>query len=162
MSNPDALVEAYTQAFETMRYYGNLRFTVLTAFILMSGGLFTAALRPTKGLTMSFRLASFAGILLAIVFGTFEWRIAANFDFYGSKTEQIGRLLQMNEDIVSRPSASNTWRWVASVFVLTIYVGAGIMWLTLVWHKWKGESRVHRTNAPNKLTEAVSNPPKIE
>src|ERR1041385_5851069 len=94
MSNPDALVEAYTQAFETMRYYGNLRFTVLTAFILMSGGLFTAALRPTKGLTMSFRLASFAGILLAIVFGTFEWRIAANFDFYGSKTEQIGRNLR--------------------------------------------------------------------
>jgi hypothetical protein len=138
MSNENALVEAYTQAFGTMRYYGNLRFTVLTAFIIMSGGLFTLALRKTKGFTVSFRLASLSGILMAIVFGAFESRIASNFDFYGAKTVQIGQLLKLSQDVISRPPGSSAWRWIASVLLLAIYVGAGIMWLALVRHRWKG------------------------
>ena len=130
--NSDPYVEAYTQAFETMRYYGNLRFTVLTSFIIITGGLFTIALKNMKRFP-DFWLPLAAGILIALAFGAAEWRIAYNFDFYGQKTEIIGQLLGMTSDVTSRPPNSVEWRLIAKVILELIYGGSLIMWSIVGW-----------------------------
>ena len=130
MINGDALGEAYTQAFETLRYYGNLRFTVLTAFILITGGLFTIALRNTEGSPI-FGLFRVGGILIALVFGLAELRIAINFEFYGRKTETIGQLLNLTEEVISRPPGARLWAWIVGCLLLLIYLGALTMWIAL-------------------------------
>lgn len=128
--NQTAYAQAYTQAFETMRYYGNLRFTALTAFIIITGGLFTIALRNTK-LVSEFWFPSVAGVVIALAFGLVEWRIANNFEFYGEKTEIIGKHLRFDSEVTSRPPNSEDWRLAVRVILESVYGGSILMWIAV-------------------------------
>jgi hypothetical protein len=124
----EANLEAYRQAFETLRHYGNLRFTMLTAFVVISGALFTTALQA-KQLTIRFVFPSIAGIVIAIVFGLNEWRINTILDFYAKKIVALGKDLEMTPEAYKRPKQTAFWKWITPVMVLVIYAGSIVMWI---------------------------------
>jgi hypothetical protein len=71
VSKQSNLKAEYTETLQTLRFYGNLRFAVLTVFSGLTGGLFTIFYR--QGPTTPFNVAlAFGGVLVALTFWTAE------------------------------------------------------------------------------------------
>src|SRR5258708_770280 len=123
-------LEAYRQAFDTMRYYGNLRFTVLTAFIIITGGLLAVAFKNSDQPPKQFYLPCIAGGLVAIVFLCFEIRIGENFEFYANQTKVIGRAapLNMRTETTDLPSQGLAWQGIVMALMGLVYGGSVVMW----------------------------------
>jgi len=80
----EADLEAYRQA--NLRHYSGLRFTVLGAFIAISGGLFTFAVGNPVGKPVSAALALF-NVTVALACAAVEWRINKIAEFNAEKIE---------------------------------------------------------------------------
>ena len=127
MSNKDADLEAYKQAFESLRHYGSLRFTVLTVYIFIAGGLFTMALRVDERATLQFVFPLVAGIVIALAFLLTELRINQILAFYAKKIEDLGEVLEMSPKAAEIPPRSRLYR-ATQVLTLIIYGGSILMW----------------------------------
>ena len=131
MANRDADLEAYKQAFESLRHYGSLRFTLLTAYIVISGALFTLAL-PVKGWSLQFIFPFAAGLVIATAFGLTEWRINQILTFHANKINELGKLLEMSPEGAAIPPRSAIY-WSTQVLMLIVYLGSIVMWLIAAW-----------------------------
>jgi hypothetical protein len=139
MTPDEATLEAYRQAFEMVRHSTNLRYTVLTAFVVISGGLFTLVLsrraRPWQAAEVLIPGAT--GIVVAIAFGCAEWRINEDFGFYSRQTVKLGKLLPMPEEALARPQQGELWENFGKGLTLVIYGGAIVIWLIAIRVFWE-------------------------
>lgn len=127
MSDKEADLEAYRQAFQSLRHYSSLRFTLLTAYIVISGALLTLAV-PAKRGTLQFILAFAAGDLIAVSFGLTELRIDQILTFYAQKIRHLGDLLDMSDKASEIPARSGLYRS-THLLTLLIYFGSVLMWI---------------------------------
>ena len=127
MPNRDADLEAYKQAFESLRHYGSLRFTVLTVYIFIAGGLFAMALR-VEVTTLQFVFPCIAGVVIAVAFLLTELRINEILAFYAKKINDLGEPLGMSSEGAAIPPRSRIYRS-TQVLMLIIYGGSILMWL---------------------------------
>lgn len=126
MSERDSYLEAYRQAFENIRHYSSLRFSLLTAFVVISSGLFTIALQA-KELTLQFFFPFIAGLVIAVAFGINELRINKILEFSADRAVELAGYLEIKTD--TRPPRNAFWKWCTPVLVLTIYAGSILMWI---------------------------------
>jgi hypothetical protein len=128
MSNHDIDLEAYRQANADLRHYTGLRFTVLGAFVAISGGLFVLAGQKLQQ-TRDFSALALFAIALALAFGVLEWRINAVAEFYAAKVDALAEQLGMSRTASSAPQRSVLGKWLAPGVMFVIYGGSTMMWL---------------------------------
>jgi hypothetical protein len=128
MPDKDTELEAYRQTNEALRHYSGLRFTVLGAFIAISGGLFALSVEKLKESGVFPPLALFA-MALSVACALVEWRINAVAEFYAGKINSLSRALQMSDAAAARPPKTVFTRWVTPGVMLLIYGGSLAMWL---------------------------------
>lgn len=125
----DNVHEAYSQACNMIRHYSNLRFAMTTVFIAITGGLMVLAFGGDSNLpARTFGLIRIGGVIIAVIFGIAEIRVAKLVEFYRQCMEQFegssGVLLQL-----SNPPAILIWKWLASALMLGLNLLAIIFWL---------------------------------
>jgi hypothetical protein len=124
----DLELEAYRQASDDLRHYSSLRFTVLGAFVAISGGLFTLSVERIED-SHAFSAITMFNIVVAFVFAVFEWRINAIAEFYAKKIDILAEQLKMSQAACDAPSQSALGRWLAPLLMFLIYGGSVGMWL---------------------------------
>jgi hypothetical protein len=125
----DVNIEAYRQAFETLRHYGNLRFAVLTAFIAISGGLFAIALKKPREDKARFWFPCIAGVVIALAFTFLEWRINQLMTFFADKSFELATQLKMSAAAAEKPPTTAASYLSGLVAMETVYIGSIIMWI---------------------------------
>ena len=132
----DPTIEAYRQAFENYRHLANLRFAALTAFIAITGGLFTIALRrPSEnagkkrpdGLRFWFLLA--AGLVIAVTFSGSDWRIDQLMGFFGRKGFELANQLGMSREAAAAPPQTFASYISGPVATQAVYLGSLAAWV---------------------------------
>jgi Zn-dependent protease with chaperone function len=133
MGARDYELEAYSQANEDLRHFSTLRFSVLGAFVAISGGLFVFAVEKLKG-TGDFSAIALFAVAIAVAFMVFELRINAIAEFYASKVDGLAEELGMSAKACSAPRKSFLGAWLAPFVMLVSYGGSVAMWL----YAWLG------------------------
>ena len=112
--SPNGQAESFTQACETARHYGNMRFAFATFFTAILGALLSAewhasAKLSEQGLLDNFRWVAAA---LAISFAVGEWRLARLIHFYHHDAfhKHGGRKL-------AEPSFNGVWGFIVPLIV---------------------------------------------
>ena len=130
MANADYDLEAYRQANNDLRHFSLLRFSVLTAFVAISGGLFVLAVKGDIAKRSNFAAIALFAVSVAIAFMVLELRINAISEFYAGKVDDLAKELGMSPRACSAPPKAALGRWLAPLVMALAYGGAAIMWLS--------------------------------
>jgi hypothetical protein len=125
----DANIVLFEQLCEMIRHLQNLRFTAMTAFLVLSGALLTVAIRPpanAQRTTWPPGILRIAGVAVVIPFLLLEVRIFIRIWSYTDWAAQLGTHLEMHA--FKLPWGTYCWSVVSLVFLLLIYVGTIIVW----------------------------------
>jgi hypothetical protein len=125
----DNELEAYRQAFESLRHFSNLRFAMVTVFVTITGGLFYLAFGRARRLKHGFLFTCVAGVIIAVAFGILEQRTNEILEFYANKTVELGKQLQMTDLAVSRPSRATRAARLAEYALPLVYFGTMALWV---------------------------------
>ena len=132
----EANLEAYRQAFQTVRHFSQLRFAVLAVFVTLTTGLvaITSGRGPAVANTPVV-IPSISGILIAVVFGISEWRMNEIMEFYAAKIAALGTILELSPEAASLPPKSSFWRRSDPTLTLLIYAAAVFVWIASLIRK---------------------------
>jgi hypothetical protein len=126
----EANLEAYRQAFQTVRHFSQLRFAVLAVFASLTTGLVAIASgRGSAVVNAPGVIPNVLGMLLALVFGITEWRMNEIMEFYAAKIVALGTILELSSEAASLPPKSMFWRRSDPALTLLVYAAAVIVWI---------------------------------
>jgi hypothetical protein len=138
VDEPSVDLEAYKQVNEDLRHYSKLRMTYLAIFLAISGALFDTALKE-HGPPIKFGFSSVAGIVIAFVFAFVEHRINTGLEFFRRQNQDLGKHLGMSKIALRWPPRTRLQEWAAPIQMMTIYVGAILLWIVAIFARLTGQ-----------------------
>jgi hypothetical protein len=127
-----ANLEAYGQANEDLRHYGNLRFKVFGAFTAITGGLFALVIEHRDESHVSLVALACFNVAISLVGILLEWRINEVAEFYAKKVDTLAKELGMSSTACSFPPKTALGKWLGSIPTYVVYFGSIIMWVHLL------------------------------
>ena len=133
MGTTDGDISIFEQACEMIRHLQSQIFTALTAFLIMSGALFTFAMqnRAAGKFKYEFIIPCLAGILVSIIFAANQWRISQRVKFYTEIAVTFGKRIALHPDSVEPPPGNKFWQRVSQTLLMLLYGGTLVIWLVL-------------------------------
>jgi hypothetical protein len=119
----DNLKDEYLDASANMRYYGNARFAILTLFIAITAGLFTAIFGDQVHLAATLKaFLKLGGVLLAIAFCIMEERATRYYRGFRRRAVELEKILDFKQYTNSPEqrviTSTNSVRLMYGMFVL--------------------------------------------
>lgn len=124
-------IAAFEQAMELFRHYGNLRFTVVAAFVGLSTAIFALAYKSAEGFgpRRVYPLPCLAGMLISVVFFLAEMRIEHKLQLAWDTAKAVGEKLGMAQIAITDPPQTALWSWIAMLAMWSIYISSFGLWI---------------------------------
>ena len=101
----ETLTQEYLDATENIRHYSNLRFVILSVFFAVLGGLVLLAFGDASRDTPIMGLARGAGLMISLVFWTYEERASLMFAHFSKIAVELEKELGYKQ-ISTRPQSN--------------------------------------------------------
>jgi hypothetical protein len=126
-------LEAYKQANADQRHYSDLRWKIVTIYLVVTTALFALGLHPDVRPTAAFWFPMAGGLLVSCFFYVMEMRINKGLEDFRDGIIQLEISLGIAPITTAQtPAERKVRKYLAPTLVGGLYLGVGVLWIAAI------------------------------